>query len=85
MRIKLTLHQLEVFLSIAELRSFTEAGRVLNVSQPALSRTVRQIEDAVGGRLFGRDTRNVELSPAGQDLVPVAKRILAEFEGATTK
>lgn len=82
MRIKLTLHQLEIFLSIAELRSFTEAGRVLNVSQPALSRTIRQIEDAVGVRLLDRDTRNVKLSPAGQELLPVAKRILAEFEGA---
>lgn len=52
------------------------------MSQPALSRTIRQIEDAVGVRLLDRDTRNVKLSPAGQELLPVAKRILAEFEGA---
>jgi LysR family transcriptional regulator, carnitine catabolism transcriptional activator len=82
MRMNLTLHQLEVFLRVAELRSFTEAGRVLNVSQPALSRTIRQIEEVVGGRLFDRDTRNVELTPAGRELMPVAKRIIGEFEGA---
>ncbi len=79
---KVTLHQLEVFLSVAELRSFTEAGRTLNVSQPALSRTIRQIEDGVGARLFDRDTRNVELTPAGRELAPIARRILGEFEGA---
>ncbi len=79
---KVTLHQLEVFLSVAELRSFTEAGRALNVSQPALSRTIRQIEDGVGARLFDRDTRNVELTPAGRELAPIARRILGEFEGA---
>jgi len=82
MRMKVTLHQLEVFLSVAELRSFTEAGRALNVSQPALSRTIRQIEDGVGARLFDRDTRNVELTPAGRELAPIARRILGEFEGA---
>jgi len=82
MRMKVTLHQLEVFLSVAELRSFTEAGRTLNVSQPALSRTIRQIEDGVGARLFDRDTRNVELTPAGRELAPIARRILGEFEGA---
>ncbi len=82
MRMKVTLHQLEVFLSVAELRSFTEAGRALNVSQPALSRTIRQIEEAVGARLFDRDTRNVELTPAGRELAPIARRILGEFEGA---
>jgi LysR family carnitine catabolism transcriptional activator len=79
---KLTLHQLEVFLRVAELRSFTEAGRLLNVSQPALSRTIRQAEDAVGARLFDRDTRNVQLTPAGSELLPIAKRIIGEFDGA---
>src|SRR5260370_42040169 len=82
MRMKVTLHQLEVFLSVSELRSFTEAGRALNVSQPPLSRTIRQIEEAVGARLFDRDTRNVELTPAGRELAPIARRILGEFEGA---
>jgi LysR family carnitine catabolism transcriptional activator len=82
MRIKATLRQLEIFLSIAELRSFTEAGRALNVSQPALSRTIRQTEAAVGARLFDRDTRNVELTPAGRELIPIAKRIVGEFESS---
>jgi DNA-binding transcriptional LysR family regulator len=82
MRIKATLRQLEIFLCIAELRSFTEAGRTLNVSQPALSRTIRQTEVAVGKRLFDRDTRNVELTPAGRELIPIAKRIIKEFESS---
>jgi DNA-binding transcriptional LysR family regulator len=82
MRMKATVRQLEIFLSIAELRSFTDAGRTLNVSQPALSRTIRQTEAAVGARLFDRDTRNVELTPAGRALIPIAKRIVGEFESS---
>src|SRR5260370_30881303 len=82
MRMKVTLHQLEVFLSVAELRSLPEAGRRLTVPRRGLSRPIRKIEEAVGARLFDRDTRNVELTPAGRELAPIARRILGEFEGA---
>jgi len=54
----------------------------LAVSQPALSRTVRQAEQALGARLFDRDTRNVALTPAGAELRPIAERLVAEFGGA---
>ena len=82
MRIDLNPRQLLGFLRVAEAGSFSAAARLLGVSQPALSRTVRQVEDAVGTRLFDRDTRNVVLTPAGRELHPVAERIVAEFGGA---
>lgn len=82
MRINVTPQQLNCFLRVAENGSFSEAARRLAVSQPALSRTIRLTEEALGTRLFDRDTRNVALTPAGVELRPIAERLLAEFEGA---
>jgi len=76
----LSLRQFEIFLRVAELQSFSEAGRVLHVSQPALTRSIQQMEDVLGTRLFDRDTRHVELTAAGIRLLPIARRILAEFQ-----
>lgn len=82
MRVNVTPRQLLCFLRVAEVGSFSAAAHLLAVSQPALSRTVRQVEEAVGARLFDRDTRNVALTPAGAELRPIAKRLVAEFGGA---
>lgn len=81
MRINVTPQQLAVFLRVAATGSFSEAARLLAVSQPALSRTVRALEETVGERLFDRDTRNVALTPAGLVLRPIAERLVAEFTG----
>jgi LysR family transcriptional regulator, carnitine catabolism transcriptional activator len=79
MSISLTPQQLSGFLQVAATGSFSEAARALSVSQPALSRTVRTIEEIVGERLFDRDTRHVILTPAGEALRPIAERLVAEF------
>ena len=82
MRINLTIQQLNAFLRVAETSSFSEAARLLAVSQPALSRTIRMIETSLGARLFDRDTRNVALTPAGAQLRQTAQRLVLEFDGA---
>lgn len=82
MRVNLTLQQLEAFEKVATVGSFRAAAQVLFVSQPALSRTIRVAEDILGTRLFDRDTRHVELTPAGHELLPIARRILQEFDSA---
>ena len=82
MRINLTLQQLQAFAEVAARCNFREAAAALNVSQPALSRTIRMAEQALDARLFDRDTRRVALTPAGRELRPIAERILAEFHGA---
>ena len=55
---------------------------MLHVSQPALTRSIQQMEDCLGARLFDRDTRKVELAAVGTRLLPIARRILSEFETA---
>ena len=81
-RINLTLQQLEAFVEVARTVNFRAAAQALHVSQPALSRTVKVMEDAIGARLFDRDTRHVELTPAGRELLPIATRILENFNSA---
>ncbi len=82
MRIDITLQQLEAFVEVARTSNFRAAAQALHVSQPALSRTVRIIETLAGARLFDRDTRHVELTPAGRELLPIALRILENFNSS---
>ena len=82
MRINLTPQQLAAFLRLAQAGSFSEAARLLGVSQPALSRTVQQMEEVIGRRLFDRTTRSVAPSTTGQELLPIAARLVAEFDDA---
>jgi LysR family carnitine catabolism transcriptional activator len=84
LRIRLTLAQLEAFLRVAEHGSFRGAARSLNLSQPALSRTIRITEEILHAQLFDRQKQKVELTPSGLELVPIARRILGEFENSFT-
>lgn len=81
-RIDLSLQQLEAFVQVARLGGFRAAAEQVGVSQPALSRTIRQAEQTLGMRLFDRDTRHVAITPAGEELLPIAQRILGEFDSA---
>jgi DNA-binding transcriptional LysR family regulator len=78
-RSNLGLRQLESIVAIADCGSFSAAAERLHVSQPALSRTVRLAEESLGARVFDRDTRSVSLTPAGIELLPIARRIVREF------
>lgn len=82
MRTNLTLQQLEAFVQIVATGSFRAAATHIGVSQPALSRTIRQAEQTLQARLFDRDTRNVEITAIGQELLPIAQRILLEFDNS---
>ena len=67
---------LRQFLAVAETLSFRQAAEVLHMSQPPLSRAIRQMEARLGAPLFERNTQRVVLTPAGQRLLPYARRIL---------
>jgi DNA-binding transcriptional LysR family regulator len=66
------------FLRIAELGSFTKAADILGLSQPALSKQVKALEDALGVDLFRRTTRGVRLTPQGEFLL---ERLRSAFDG----
>jgi len=77
------LHQLRYFVAVAEERHFTKAARGLRVAQPSVSRAIRVLEEELGTPLFHRMTGNVALTPAGETLLPWARRVLADIDGAT--
>lgn len=80
MTINVTLRQLEVFVAVARTLSFSEASKAIPLSQPALSAAIHKLEEAVGARLFDRDTRNVALTPVGTELLAVAEDLLRHFD-----
>jgi DNA-binding transcriptional LysR family regulator len=75
----LTARQLHAVLSIAEYGSFVAAAAFLNTSQPALTRTIRRVEDVLGVRLFERSTRRVAMTAAGREFVALAERMLNDL------
>ncbi|MFY0990314.1 LysR family transcriptional regulator [Halomonas sp. C05BenzN] len=76
----MTVKQLRAFLAVAQTLSFTQACEHLHLSQPALSLAIKGLEESLGGRLLIRSTRSVRLTPEGESLVPLGKRLLAEWD-----
>ncbi|RXT53177.1 LysR family transcriptional regulator [Bosea sp. Tri-44] len=73
--------QLRAFVTIAHSGSFTRAAASLNLSQPALTVQIRKLEEALGVRLFDRNTRVVALTRNGAELLPTLGRILRDLDG----
>lgn len=76
------LSDLRAFVSVADLGSFRAAADAIHVSQPALSRRVDKLEQALGFRLFERTTRKVELNAMGRAFLPRARHVLGELEAS---
>ena len=74
----LSTRALRAFLALVELRNFTRAAQATHLSQPAFSALIRSLEDAVGTRLFDRNTRSVQLTPEGRLFEPSARQLLAD-------
>ena len=74
-----TLRQLRAFATLARTRSFTRAAAELHLSQPALTVQVRELESALGLKLVDRNTRRVQLTGIGQELLPVFERVLGDI------
>jgi DNA-binding transcriptional LysR family regulator len=71
----LTSRQLQTVLALAEYGSFIAAASLLKTSQPAVTRTIKHVEDVLGIKLFDRSTRSVQITAAGKEFVAVAARI----------
>ncbi|MEV0443287.1 LysR family transcriptional regulator [Streptomyces spectabilis] len=74
--------QLLYFVAVAETRHFTRAAERVHVSQPSLSQQVRALEKELGAELFSRARGNITLTDAGEALLPLARRILADADTA---
>lgn len=75
----LRLEYIQEFVALAERASFTDAAERLFVTQPSLSRHIAQMEAELGVELLHRSTRQVRLSPAGERLYPIFRRMLRDY------
>jgi DNA-binding transcriptional LysR family regulator len=72
----LNIHELQVFMAAAETENFSEAGRQLSISQPAVSMQIRALETRLGMELFHRSGRHIALTEAGRALIPMARDLV---------
>jgi DNA-binding transcriptional LysR family regulator len=75
-------HSMQIFARVVEAESYTEAAEKLGMSRSAVSKRVRQLETALGARLFNRTTRRVIPTEAGLVYYDRCMRILVEAEEA---
>lgn len=76
------LHELEVFVAVADAGSFAKAGTRLRMSPPAVTRAISALEDRLGARVFNRTTRSLTITEVGQRFLESAKHILTDMETA---
>jgi DNA-binding transcriptional LysR family regulator len=74
--------QLEHFLAVAEERTFTRAAERMCRTQPAISQSIKKLEEELGTQLFARDLHDVSLTEAGKELVVYARRMVATRDEA---
>lgn len=78
-----SIRQMQLFRTVAEAGSFSEAALRLHLSQPALSASIRKLEETLEVKLFDRTTRRIALTPEGQELLRLSARLIDEFEAVT--
>jgi DNA-binding transcriptional LysR family regulator len=81
----LDLRKLRYFVAVAERLHFGRAAAALYITQPALSRQIRQLEEELGVELIERSSRQVSLTPAGKRLAEDGARLLAGSEAAVAR
>ncbi|YAL84315.1 LysR family transcriptional regulator [Dermacoccaceae bacterium W4C1] len=73
-------NHLATFVAVAQELSFTKAASQLHLGQSSVSAAVKTLEREVGTALFVRSTRSVELTHAGRELLPLARRVIGDVE-----
>jgi DNA-binding transcriptional LysR family regulator len=76
--------QLKTFVTVVEHASFSDAARSMGLSQPAVTMQVQALEADLGVTLLDRRYRKVEITESGRTLLPYARKVLAELDGART-
>lgn len=74
---RIKIRHLACFLEVARLRSMVSAAEVLNISQPAATKTIQELEDVLGGALFDRSKRRLALTPFGDTFYRYASTSIA--------
>ena len=76
------MHQVRYFLAVARLLNFTRAAEECNVTQPSLTRAIKQLEAEMGGDLFRRERPAAQLTELGQRMHPLLQQCYDAASGA---
>ncbi|MYM61247.1 HTH-type transcriptional activator IlvY [Vibrio sp. OCN044] len=76
----MNIKHLQLFIHLCDSKSFAKTASAMHVSPSALSRQIQKLESETGQELFVRDNRSVELTPAAKKLMPVALKIITEWQ-----
>lgn len=76
------MQQVRYFMALAQTLNFTRAAEQCNVSQPALTRAIQQLEHELGGPLFNRERNNTHLSELGRMMLPYLETVNASAQAA---
>jgi DNA-binding transcriptional LysR family regulator len=79
------IHHIKYFLAVCDTLNFTRAAEQCDVTQPALSRAIQQLEDEVGGQLFRRERSLTHLTDLGRLMKPRLEEILSELSHAAVE
>lgn len=79
-----TIRQLQAFVLVSQLGSFTKAAKSMHLTQSALSVLIRELENTVGTRLIDRTTRSLSITTVGKEFLVGAERILGDIDHAVT-
>ncbi len=75
-----SIRQIEYFINVAKASNFRKAAEKLKISQPTLTSQIAALEEALGTQLFERSRAGTLLSPAGRELLPIARRVVEEYQ-----
>lgn len=79
------LRQLKYFVKVAELKNFSEASRVLNITQSTLSQQIKQLEGELGVNLLVRNTHYVSLTDIGEAFYPYAQKTINDAQACISR
>lgn len=82
MSINCEILDLRAFQTVVEMESFHRAAEALHISQPALTRRIQKLEQSIGAPLLERTTRHVAPTAMGQEIMPLVRRMLEEFDSS---
>jgi DNA-binding transcriptional LysR family regulator len=81
----LDIRNLECFIEVARHKSFSKAAEMMYISQPSISRSIKELENQFGVVLFYRDTKSVALTDAGEIILTQAQQIVSSFQNITSQ
>ena len=79
------LRQLKSFIKAAEMLSFSDAAKALNIAQSSLSQQIKQLEDELDVKLFLRNSHSIALTEAGKVMLPFALRTIHDAQTCTDR